>query len=65
MTLTRTLSLVGKTRVEVRADVFNLFNAENYTADGYIGILGNVNYGKPTSGAYPGRQFQFGAIYRF
>jgi hypothetical protein len=51
--------------VEVRADVFNLFNNENYTSDGYIGILGNANYGKPTSGAYPGRQFQFGAIYRF
>ena len=45
--------------------MFNLFNNENYTADGYIGIIGNVNYGKPTSGAYPGRQFQFGAIYRF
>ena len=29
------------------------------------GIIGNSNYGKPTSGAYPGRQFQFGGIYRF
>ena len=65
LTLTRTVTLTGKNRVEIRADVFNLFNNENYTADGYIGILGNVNYGKPTSGAYPGRQFQFGAIYRF
>jgi hypothetical protein len=65
LTQTRTFVLTGRNRVEVRADVFNLFNNENYTADGYIGILGNVNYGKPTSGAYPGRQFQFGAIYRF
>ena len=45
--------------------MFNLFNNENFTSDGYIGIIGNVNYGKPTSGAYPGRQFQFGGIYRF
>jgi hypothetical protein len=65
LTLTRTFVLTGRNRVEVRADVFNLFNNENYTSDGYIGILGNANYGKPTSGAYPGRQFQFGAIYRF
>ena len=34
--------------------MFNLFNDENFAADGYIGIVGNVNYGKPTSGAYPG-----------
>ena len=53
------------TASKFRADVFNLFNNENFAADGYIGIIGNVNYGKPTSGAYPGRQFQFGAIYRF
>jgi len=64
LTLTRTFG-VGRNRVEVRADVFNLFNNANFTADGYIGIIGNVNYGKPTSGAYPGRQFQFGGIYRF
>jgi len=65
LTLTRTFTLARKDRIEVRADVFNLFNNENFTSDGYIGILGNVNFGKPTSGAYPGRQFQFGAIYRF
>ena len=64
LTLTRTFG-VGRNRLEVRADVFNLFNNANFTADGYIGIIGNVNYGKPTSGAYPGRQFQFGGIYRF
>jgi outer membrane receptor protein involved in Fe transport len=65
LTVTRTFSLPGNDRVEFRADVFNLFNNENYTADGYIGIIGNANFQKPTSGAYPGRQFQFGAIYRF
>jgi hypothetical protein len=64
LTLTRTFG-VGRNRLEIRADVFNLFNNENFTSDGYIGIIGNVNYGKPTSGAYPGRQFQFGGIYRF
>jgi outer membrane receptor protein involved in Fe transport len=65
LTVTRTFTLPSSHRVEFRADVFNLFNNENYAADGYIGIIGNANYGKPTSGAYPGRQFQFGAIYRF
>jgi hypothetical protein len=65
LTVTRTFTLPSSHRVEFRADVFNLFNNENFAADGYIGIIGNVNYGKPTSGAYPGRQFQFGAIYRF
>ncbi len=65
LTPTRTFTLAGKTRVEVRADVFNMFNNANFTADGYIGIIGNANFGKPTSGAYPGRQYQLGAIYRF
>jgi len=65
LTVTRTFALRGNDRVEFRADVFNLFNNENYTADGYIGIIGNTNFMKPTSNAYPGRQFQFGAIYRF
>jgi carboxypeptidase family protein/TonB-dependent receptor-like protein len=65
LTITRTFALPRNHRMEFRADVFNLFNNENYTADGYIGIIGNVNFGKPTSNAYPGRQFQFGAIYRF
>ena len=65
ITLTRTFTLSNRNRIEVRADVFNLFNNQNFTSDGYIGIIGNPNYGKPTSGAYPGRQFQFGTIYRF
>ena len=66
LTITRTFTLPHRNdRLEVRADMFNMFNNENYTSDGYIGILGNPNYGKPTSGAYPGRQFQFGAIFRF
>jgi hypothetical protein len=65
MTITRTFGLPNNDRIEVRADVFNLFNNTNFQSDGYIGIIGNVNFGKPTSGAYPGRQYQFGAIYRF
>lgn len=49
--------------MEVRADVFNLFNNENYTT-GTSASSATVNFGKPTSNAYPGRQFQFSAIYR-
>ncbi len=65
VTLMRVFAMPGSNRLEVRADVFNVFNNVNFTADGYIGILGNANLGRPTSGAYPGRQFQFGTIYRF
>ncbi len=69
MSLARTLSLpASNQRIEVRADMFNVFNNQNYVSDGYIGILGNANYGRPTAGAttvWPGRQFQFAATYRF
>lgn len=65
MNVTRTFSMPNGHRVEFKADVFNVFNNDNFTADGYMNILGNVNFGKPISGAYPGRQFQLGAIYRF
>lgn len=65
LNLTRIFALPNGHRVEFKADVFNVFNNVNFTADGYIGIVGDVNFGRPTSGAYPGRQFQFGAIYRF
>jgi hypothetical protein len=34
LTLTRTFALARKERVEFRADVFNLFNNENDSADG-------------------------------
>jgi outer membrane receptor protein involved in Fe transport len=69
MTITRTFALPASSqRLEVRADVFNVFNNQNYVSDGYIGVIGNPNYGKPTAGAttvWPGRQFQFAATYRF
>lgn len=65
LTLSRVFTMPNANRLEFRADMFNVFNNVNFTSDGYIGILGNANFGKPTSGAYPGRQFQFGAIYRF
>jgi outer membrane receptor protein involved in Fe transport len=69
MTIARTFALpAANNRIEFRADVFNLFNNQNYVADGYIGVVGNPSYGQPTAGAmlvWPGRQFQFGATYRF
>lgn len=65
VTLMRVFTMPNSTRLEVRADVFNVFNNENFTADGYIGIIGNPNFGRPVSTTYLGRQFQFGTIYRF
>ena len=58
---------IGPDRIEFRADVFNLFNQSNLTADGYINIVGNPNYGNHSGGSavFPGRQFQFAATYRF
>jgi outer membrane receptor protein involved in Fe transport len=59
---------VGQGRhIEVRADVFNVFNNQNFVATGYINQVGNARLGQPTGGAnaFPGRQFQFAATYRF
>lgn len=64
LTLARTVS-VASDRLELRIDAFNVFNDQNFVSDGYIGIVGNVNYGKPTSSPFPGRQFQIATTYRF
>jgi carboxypeptidase family protein/TonB-dependent receptor-like protein len=58
---------VGNDHLEVRADVFNLFNAQNLLAAGYINLVGNPRFGEHTGGSavFPGRQFQFAATYRF
>ncbi len=58
---------VGSDRIEVRADVFNLFNNQNLLADGYINLVGNPRFGQHTGGGnvFPGRQFQFALTYRF
>lgn len=53
--------------VELSAQVFNLFNSDNYT--GYNQFVPplpevNANFGKPTR-EDPKRRFQFGASYRF
>src|SRR5262249_33673557 len=65
--LATTLTLVTTRRVEFRAEAFNVMNNQNYVSEGYIGIIGNPNYGKPTGGStvFPGRQFQFAITYRF
>jgi hypothetical protein len=63
--LTRIFAMPNNNQIEFKLDVFNLFNTANYTADGYMNVVGNVNFGKPNSTGYFGRQFQVGAIYRF
>ena len=66
MTLARTFS-VGSDKIEIRADMFNVFNNQNLLAGGYIALVGNPRFGQHTGGAnvFPGRQFQFATTYRF
>jgi outer membrane receptor protein involved in Fe transport len=58
---------IGADRIEVRADVFNVFNNWNLLAGGYINLVGNPRFGQHTGGSnvLPGRQMQFAATYRF
>ena len=67
MALLRTFTIDAGNRIEFRADMFNIFNNQNYVADGYIGTVGNALFGEPTGGggAFPGRQFSFAITYRF
>ena len=66
VTLARTFAL-GPDKIEIRADVFNAFNAQNLLAGGYIGLVGNPRFGQHSGGAnvFPGRQFQLATTYRF
>jgi outer membrane receptor protein involved in Fe transport len=66
LTLARQIA-VGADHIEVRADVFNVFNNQNLLAGGYINLVGNPRFGQHTGGSavFPGRQFQVAATYRF
>ena len=66
VTLARTFGL-GPDKIEIRADMFNAFNAQNLLAGGYIALIGNPRFGQHSGGAnvFPGRQFQLAATYRF
>jgi len=58
---------IGEDHLEFRADVFNIFNAQNLLAGGYINLVGNPRFGQHSGGSavFPGRQFQFATTYRF
>jgi hypothetical protein len=60
---------IGSDHLEIRADVFNVFNNQNLLAGGYqqLALVGNPRFGQHVGGAnvFPGRQFQFAATYRF
>ena len=66
VTLARTFP-VGPDKIEIRADMFNVFNNQNLLAGGYIDLVGNPRFGQHSGGSnvFPGRQFQFAATYRF
>ena len=50
------IPLGGNARVDLMAEMFNLFNAENFTL---ITEEGRSDYGKPESGQYRTMQFGF------
>ncbi|MGH9368956.1 MAG: TonB-dependent receptor plug domain-containing protein, partial [Thermoanaerobaculia bacterium] len=57
---------IGKTRLELIAEAFNLFNHVNPT--GYVGNLQSSQFGEPTGtadGAFGPRQIQFGLRFDF
>lgn len=65
--LDKTFRLSDRTAFEVTAQVFNVFNSDNFTGyDGFIPTLPdiNANFGKPNR-ADPARRLQFGASFRF
>jgi hypothetical protein len=66
LTMAKQFQVAGD-RIEIRADVFNLFNNQNLLAAGYINLIGNARFGQHTGGSsvLPSRQFQFAATYRF
>jgi hypothetical protein len=65
LTMAKQFQVAGD-RIEIRADVFNLFNNQNLLAAGYINLIGNARFGQHTGGSsvLPSRQFQFAATYR-
>jgi hypothetical protein len=65
--LDKDFKISGKSLIELSAQVFNLFNHDNFTAyDGFEPALPNVNanFGQPNT-EDPKRRFQFGLSFRF
>jgi outer membrane receptor protein involved in Fe transport len=56
MRLSKVLPL-GRNRVELLAEVFNVTNQRNWTA--FDGVVGNTTFGRPTAAGEP-RQVQVG-----
>jgi hypothetical protein len=52
------MSIKEKYRLEFRAEFFNAFNSPHF--DNPNTVLGNANYGRVTSTAFPAREIQLG-----
>lgn len=64
--LARDIPLFNDHVLTLTAEVFNLFNRDNFGgADGFIPPNGNANFGIPNGLSGPPRSFQFGASYKF
>jgi hypothetical protein len=62
LSLFKTFSAYASTRIQFRAEMFNVFNSINLQRP--IGNLANANFGKSTS-SFPGREVQFGLKFIF
>jgi outer membrane receptor protein involved in Fe transport len=67
--LTKTFEVVSGQELELIAEVFNVFNEDNFGGyDGFIppeGVQNNTNFGQPNSLGGPPRSFQLGMRYRW
>ncbi len=71
LSLIKNLKLTGPARVQLRLEVFNLFNAANLGQPGRIAIVGSTAFGVITNTRFPtgdsgsSRQVQFAAKFLF
>jgi hypothetical protein len=66
LSLFKTFQVAGQTRIQFRAEAFNVFNSANlYKPTNGVGTnLANANFGKSTQ-SFPGREIQFALKFLF
>ena len=62
LSLSKTVAFGSTTRMQLRAEIFNVFNTANFGNPN--GVFGTANFGRITT-AFPMRQIQLGARFLF
>jgi hypothetical protein len=71
LSLIKNVALSGRARVQLRVEVFNLFNVANFGNPGRIATVGSTSFGVVTNTRFPtgdsgsSRQVQFAAKFMF